>query len=233
MQRFVCKVADGEIPGVMWRPLESDGIKPLVLIQHGGSGHKQDANTTALAHQFVASLNCIAVAIDGPIHGERRKANAPGSVIEEFRRTWMEKTYLQSYVDEWSTVIKAVASLGFVDERRIAWCGVSMGTAFGLPLVAAVSGIQGAVFGKWSANKMNSRHLLASAAQVQCPVLFIHHWDDESFDLEGSMDLFAAVAAQDKRMVIYRGPHNSRTQEEVEAYVQHLARTLGLTSTSC
>lgn len=226
VQKFSCH-GDAEVPGIMWRPAQLALPKPLVLLQHGGSGHKEDENTSSLARQLVAALDCIAVAVDGPVHGERRNAVADGrSVLEAFRQSWVEQRFLRSFVEEWTQVIQAMTELEFVDSDRIGWCGVSMGTAYGLPLLAAVPEIKCAVLGKWSANKLHSRHLVDSAAQVKCSALFIHHWDDERFDLEGSIELFAALASEDKRMCIYRGPHNSRTQEEVDAYIAHLARCL-------
>lgn len=225
-QKFSCH-GSAEVPGIMWRPSQLAESKPLVLLQHGGSGHKEDENTSSLARQLVAALNCVAVAVDGPVHGERKNAVPDGcSVLDAFRQSWVEQRFLRSYVEEWNQVIQAVVELEFVDPDRIGWCGVSMGTAFGLPLIAALPEIKGAVLGKWSANKLNSRHLVESAAHVKCPALFIHHWDDERFDLDGSIELFAALGSEDKRMCIYRGPHNSRTQEEVDAYIAHLARCL-------
>lgn len=226
VQRFSCH-GETEVPGIMWRPSQLADPKPLVLLQHGGSGHKEDENTSSLARQLVAALDCVAVALDGPVHGERKNTEDDGrSVLEAFRQSWIEQRFLHSYVEDWARAIDAVADLEFIDSSRIGWCGVSMGTAFGLPLLSVVPGIKGAVLGKWSANQMNSRHLVDSAAQVKCPALFVHHWDDERFDFEGSVELFAALASEDKRMCIYRGPHNSRSQEEVEAYIAHLARCL-------
>ncbi len=50
-------------------------------------------------------------------------------------------------VADWRATLDALAALPEVDTARVAYGGVSMGTMFGLPFVAAEPRIRAAVFG--------------------------------------------------------------------------------------
>ena len=40
------------IPGVLWQPTAASGRRPLVLMGHGGTGHKRDERMTLLGRLF-------------------------------------------------------------------------------------------------------------------------------------------------------------------------------------
>jgi dienelactone hydrolase len=226
--RFVVERDGRRIPGVLWRPPATSRLQPLVLLQHGGSGHKQDDSTSQVATRLVSEHGFAVAALDGPVHGERRDAAADkGVVLSEFRDYWLRGNLQRDeFVADWLRTIAALSTLTYIDNTRLGWCGVSMGTAFGLPICAECPGIRAAVFGKWSANYPNSTHLVAAAGRIDCAVLFIQHWNDEFFDREGTHRLFDALLSSDKRMHIYTGRHDGRSEEELDAYANHLARTL-------
>ena len=70
-RRFDLTVSDEVVPGILWTPEDADGVRPLVLIGHGGSQHKRAPNVLALARRIVRHLGYAAAAIDGPMHGDR------------------------------------------------------------------------------------------------------------------------------------------------------------------
>ena len=42
------------VPGVLWTPATASGPVPLVLIGHGGAGHKRDDSRLDYAHSYAA-----------------------------------------------------------------------------------------------------------------------------------------------------------------------------------
>nr|WP_240980222.1 dienelactone hydrolase family protein [Ramlibacter agri] len=166
-------------------------------------------------------------AIDGPLHGDRRGDGAQGASVQaEFARAWQGGNRFPSFVDDWLAVLDGLAGLPAVDATRIGWVGLSMGTAFGLSVLARLPAAASAVFGKWSVNFPGSSHIAADAARIRCPVLFVQHWNDEFFDRAGTLDLFDALGAPDKRLHAYPGAHAGRSEEELAAGIAHLSHTL-------
>ena len=68
---FTIERSGKAIPGVVWQPLRATGAQPLVLMGHGGSGHKRSAKLTRMAEIFTTGYGWWAAAIDGPVHGAR------------------------------------------------------------------------------------------------------------------------------------------------------------------
>src|ERR1700734_2744549 len=61
----------GEIPGVLWTPDGATGVRPLILIGHGGGQHKQAPGVVARARRFVTAGGFAVAAVDVPGHGDR------------------------------------------------------------------------------------------------------------------------------------------------------------------
>ena len=61
----------GEIPGVLWTPGGADGTRPLIVMGHGGGGHKKVPGIVDGARRFVAECGFAVVAVDAPSHGDR------------------------------------------------------------------------------------------------------------------------------------------------------------------
>ncbi len=122
---------------------------------------------------------------------------------------WRRDPQIDAMVRDWRAVLDALLELkDMVDPERVAWHGVSMGTAYGLPLLASEpQRIQCAVLGMWGVDYVNSRRLGEDAQAVRCPVLFQQKWDDAIFTREGQIDLFARLGDSRKWLKVYPGPH--------------------------
>ena len=94
-----------------------------------------------------------------------------------------------------------------VDAGAIGWYGISMGTAYGLPFVAAEPRIRAAVLGMWGTSRVNSQRLVEDARRVTIPVLFQQKRDDEFFTPEGQVEIYEALASPEKQLAVYEGGH--------------------------
>lgn len=214
------------IPGLLWLPAQGRAPFPLVLVQHGGSGHKRDDAVLELV-EALAGRGLAVAAIDGLLHGDRRTARTgEDHLLQAFLSFWHAGGEREQLVADWLAVMQALAVLPDLAAARIGWCGLSMGTAYGLSVVARSPAIRAAVLGKWSASYPNSAHLLVDARSVSASALFIQHWDDELFDRQGTLDVFTALATPDKRLLVYPGRHAGRTAEELGMVVDFLSGRL-------
>ena len=217
--------AGTRVPAVYWSPeVQSRGI---VLASHGGGGHKLSEPVLAIAKACCAQ-GITVLAIDGPVHGDRR---ADGRVdydfvMQAFNDAWLAGVGRTSMTDDWRAALAALLAVPGHANLPIGYIGVSMGTAYGLPLVAAEPRIRAAALGLWSAKFPASEHLAGCAQRIQCPVWFTQQWNDEHFDREGTLALFDAIAAPDKMLTAYPGPHRllegQRLQEAVAFIARHL-----------
>lgn len=186
------------------------GPRPLLLMGHGGSQHKQSPEMLRRAARFVQMFGWAVAAIDGPVHGERREVLVTGPERQaEFLNMWRNDTQIDPMVEDWVATLNALLQLhDVVDSRRVIWHGVSMGTAYGLPLLARESArIRCAVLGMWGGDYVNSQRLQKDALAVRCPVLFQQKWDDAIFTRNGQIDLFDRLGDARKWLKVYPGPH--------------------------
>jgi dienelactone hydrolase len=223
-RRFTTSRAARTIPGVLWLPIQAEPVAALVLVQHGGSGSKHDPSVLESASALVSAGMAVA-AIDGPIHGERRQAPADkAALLAEFIAYWRETPQIEDFAQDWIHVLNGLLGLLVLRSARVGWLGLSMGTAYGLEVLARQPAIEAAVIGKWSSQYLHGSALAAAAEQVSASVLFIQHWDDEIFDRCGTLELFDRIAAADKRLYVYPGSHFGRSREELDASLAHLTR---------
>jgi dienelactone hydrolase len=193
---------------------------PVVLVQHGGSSHKGGQDVLDLAEVFVRRHGMALVAMDGPVHGGRRDPalalDQRLAIRDRFLDLWREgHDHVAHMTQDWHAVIRGLGALPACDTGRMAWVGLSMGTAYGLPLLASGAGVCAAVVGMWGLSYPTSQRLAADAAQVVCPVLFQQKWDDALFDREGQLALYDALATPDKRLCIYPGGHTAVQGEQM------------------
>jgi dienelactone hydrolase len=227
---FEVKCNGQAVPGVLWSPSAASGPQALVLMGHGGSGHKRNERMAMLGHMFAAGYGWSAAAIDGPVHGARGPvddANHPA-----YRAMWQKQEVVQEMIEDWRATLDALSQLEVVDSSRIGYWGVSMGTMFGLPLVASEQRVRAAVLGKAGMSGSSvvrsgiDRHFRIFAAKVMVPVLFAMQWDDERFERAGQLELFDRLGSPDKRLHAYPGLHVDNGPEAFDVQAAFLARYL-------
>jgi dienelactone hydrolase len=231
-RRFDVVVDNRVVPGILWHAHGSAQARPLVLTQHGGSGHKSDLAIQTYVRPLVVQHGFVMASIDGPIHGDR--ANGASAVRdgvqmrERFLAQWQRDPMIDEMLADWRATLEGLLDLSIVDRDRVGWLGTSMGTAYGLPFIASCDEwIKASVLGKWSASHINSERLVEAAPHVRGAVLFIQRWDDELFSREGTLALFDRLGTPDKRLHVYPGSHFDRSDEQVRDSIEHLRRYLG------
>lgn len=228
-QGYLLKSGPREVPGVLWTPAQVSGPRPLVLLGHGGGGHKRQDYITSLARRIVRHLGYAATAIDGPAHGDRADARPPGvgtESEEEARRRWWKDSHTDEMIEDWQATIDALQALDDIGVSTVGYWGLSMGTVFGLPFVAAEPRVRVAVLGLMGVMGPTADRLEADAAKLRCPVLFLLQWNDELVARRGAQELFDRIGSPDKRMHANPGRHVEVPPEEFDASEAILRRHL-------
>jgi dienelactone hydrolase len=228
-RRFEVQAAGRRVPGVVWTRAEgTSGKRPLVLVGHGGSQHKEADAVLDVVGPLVGEHDYAVAAIDGPVHGERRAdGGSDGSrVIQDFRALWNEKPGIEDMVADWRATLDALVTLPEVDADAVGWYGISMGTAYGLPLCAADPRIRAALLGMWGTSHAHGARMLAEAQRVRCPVLFQRKLADERFTPAGQEELFAALGSAQKVLRVYEGGHVNPAGVQLEDGIAFLVTRL-------
>ena len=229
-RRFDLKVEDRLVPGIVWTPEDvtgaetpenAEGARPLVLVGHGGSLHKRTEYVLALARRLVRHHGIAAAAIDGPAHGDRGGATDLSKVAE-----WWTHSTTDEMVADWKATLAAVQGLPEVGEGPLGYWGLSMGTIFGLPFVAAEPRVKVAVLGLMGVMGATGDRLEADAAKVTCPVLFLQQLEDELISRKAVLSLFDAIGTKDKRLHANPGTHSAVPPEEFVVSQEFLASHL-------
>ena len=221
---FVVEYGGRSVPGVLWTPSGRSGPRPLVLLGHGGGGHKRDEHRVAMALDYAHRHGFASAAIDWHAHGDR--------ALPEGEPPNYSPAVCDDMAADWRTVLDALTELEEIDGERVAYGGVSLGTILGLPFVASEPRIRAAVlglaglFGEFMRNSGLDARLAADAAALRCPTLFIVQWDDELVDREGAFALFGLIGAGDKRMHVHPGLHGEVPLHVADTTTAFLARFL-------
>ncbi|GAA4330953.1 hypothetical protein GCM10023165_04960 [Variovorax defluvii] len=215
------------VPLAIWRRAGLDTPRPLVLIGHGGSGHKTAAAVERVAHALVRQAGLVAAAIDGPVHGERApKGETAEAVRDRFRALWAAGGSVDTMVADWTDALNDLCAMPFVDAEAIAWYGLSMGTAYGLPVVGRTPRVRCAVLGLWGNCRPHGDDILRQAAAVRVPVLFQAKPEDEIITIAGARAVFAALGSPDKRLTLHPGEHIDIGERQLAEAVGFLQREL-------
>jgi pimeloyl-ACP methyl ester carboxylesterase len=230
--------AVGDVPGVVWAPSAAAGPRPLVLLGHGGSQHKTAPRVVARARRLVLECGYAVAAIDAPGWGGRpvpaeyepfnadiEELIAAGKPLgDAFARRGVIVASLA--VPEWRATIDALTALDWIGaDGPVGYWGVSLGSAIGVPLVAAEPRIGAAVLGL-----IGHETLEEAAARITVPVRFLLQWDDEIFPREAGLALFGAIGSANKTLHANPGAHTDTPPFEQASAVRFFARHLTGTS---
>ncbi|MES2184747.1 MAG: hypothetical protein V4505_09385 [Pseudomonadota bacterium] len=226
-RRLAVSRGGARVPTSVWVPT-SGHSRGIVLACHGGSGHKESPAILAIAQECLP-LGLTVLAIDGPVQGERRADGNLDPVLArtDFRAAWRAGVGRTDIAADFSAALDALLAEPRYRGLPIGYIGVSMGTAYGLPLLAREPRIQAAAIGLWSTTYAASEHLTGFAGEVRCPVWFTQQWNDEFFDRAATQELFDAIGSADKRLVAYPGPHRELEGSRLKDAVAFIARHLG------
>lgn len=199
------------VPAVLWRPSDIDR-PPVLLLGHGGSGHKGNARNERIAKR-ANGFGIACVAIDGPFHGDRELPNYQERIVSEGARRVHERMR-----DEWLCALQQVASTGAVDADRVGFLGMSMGARYGIPTCAALGErLRCAVLGKFGLDAAPVMECMAanglirdSAKAIRAPLLLHAQWDDELFPRAGAFALFDLFGSSRKQLYARTGGHAAR-----------------------
>lgn len=233
--RFQLARPTGTVPGILWTPTQQERPVPLVLIGHGGSGHKRADRQLMLGRRLASVAQMAVAAIDGPLHGERIASPLSRQQYQERMAALGVEAVTDGMVADWSATLAALSELPMLDPHRVAYLGFSMGTRFGLPYVAAAGErLRCAVLGK---NGMRQAAAMPAAVtmaprftqdapRITIPLLFHVQWDDELFPRDGQFELFDRLGSSEKRLIAFPGPHGAAAPAAVDAWCAFLTQAL-------
>ncbi|MGD0193172.1 MAG: alpha/beta hydrolase [Rhizomicrobium sp.] len=240
---FDLRVAGERVPAVLWSPVDARGYRPLVLMGHGGSQHKKIGSLAARAKIYARKFGYAVLAIDAPGHGDRISREEAAKLAEDvgarvrgeagssppplaLMKTMTERA--QRAVPEWKAALDTVQTLDFVGwHERIGYWGVSMGTAIGVPFVAAEPRIKCAVFGL-AGLRAGAEAMEKAANSIRIPIEFTFQWEDAVASRESGLALFNAFGAKEKTMHINPGAHVEIPNFEGASWERFFVRHLGV-----
>jgi len=238
---FTVACAGEQVPAVLWAPEGAKGPRPLLLMGHGGSQHKKVENLRIRAHRYAKRLGYAVLAIDAPGHGDRisreeaarNMADTGARVTGQVASPWTPERLARmaertrQAVPEWKAALDVAQGFDFVGaEGPVGYWGVSMGTAIGVPFVAAEPRIDCAVLGL-AGLRPGATEMAEAAAKIAIPVEFVFQWDDAVAPREHGIALFDAFASKDKTMHINPGGHMEIPDFESASWERFFTRHLG------
>ena len=230
----------GDIPGVLWSPASGADRAPLVLMGHGGGGHKKHPAMAGRARRLVDGCGCHVAVIDAPGHGDRprtaydereiaalyqaRSAGEPeGPIVVRYNAHLAELA-----LPEWQATLDALQELPEIGtDGPVGYYGTNMGTAIGVPFVSVEPRITAAVFGLHWPDALAER-----ANSITIPIEFDMQWDDEHIPREAGLALFDAFASTEKTLHANAGMHQELPRFEADSAVRFFARHFAQPSTA-
>ncbi|MEL6983873.1 MAG: dienelactone hydrolase family protein [Actinomycetota bacterium] len=225
VREFTLERGDRPVTGVLWHQPEAAAGAPLVCFGHGASGDRYQTPIPWLVERLVGRNGFVGLAIDGPVHGRRQVGDG---ARDAFWPEWKRPGSADDMTADWVAAIDFAQAQPEVGAGPVGYWGLSMGTIYGAPLVAAEPRITAAVLGLMGLTGPSAYRpvLDAAAAAIDVPVLFLVQLEDELFDREACLALFDALSTTDKRLHANAGLHPEVPVEEMHHSVDFLTRNL-------
>ena len=168
---FTVVSAGEDVPALLWLPERPQRRRPLVLLGHGGGMHKESPLIDRLGSWLAGGHGIACLAIDLPFHGDRTPADEIGLSALERRHLlgldgWRERNAgaTGQAVADWRAAMDGAQDRDRMPHGPIGYFGVSMGTRFGVPLIAAEPRIAVAVLGLFGVPAADTESAFARAA---------------------------------------------------------------------
>jgi len=223
----------GDVPGVLWSPADAADRRPLVLLGHGGGQHRNAPGIRGRAHRYATACGFAAAAIDAPGHGDRTRTDEDERFVAEITAlrgagepvlpviVRRNAVLAERAVPEWRATLDALTELEGPELGPVGFWGVSLGSAIGIPFVAAELRITAAVFGL-----AGHENLAEDAARITVPVEFLLQWDDELVPRASGLLLFDAFASPEKTLHANPGLHANVPAFELDSSQRFFSRHL-------
>ena len=166
-----------------------------------------------------------------PVHGLRQVG--PGG-REALAGEMQRPGFIEDMVTDWLDAFRSVRAEMGLGQGSLGYFGLSMGTIFGLPLLASELDFTAATIGLAGTTKVGAplaQDLIGAAERVSHPILFLMQLEDELFDRDGYLLLFDALASKDKRLHANPGLHPEIPAEEIGHTFDFLQAHLSGTAT--
>jgi hypothetical protein len=215
-----------DFAGTVWHSRASSGVRPLLLIGHQEDEDRQSPDLLDFMRLMCAQYGFVVAAIDGPMHGERRVGTIDQSMMKhEFDEVWKDgDETITPMVFDWKLTVDALCELPEVDSRQIGYFGLSMGTAYGVEVVATDLRIGAAIFGQWGIHLAHQERLLKNARRINCPVDFFAYEKDPN--LKNQKALFDTFRSEEKKWVTIPKSDFYKNKKQIEMakdfFVLHL-----------
>lgn len=222
-----------DVTAALWCPEHSAPGTPLVLLGHGGGIQHRHHPAMEGRARLLTDAGFRAVALDveghGPrprsaadeaevalLHAARRAGDPIGPIVERYNGDLARRT-----VPEWRALLAGLLATPEIGDAPAGYWGIALGTAVGVPLVAAEPRVRAAVFGLFWAST-----LLEPAGQIAVPIEFDVQWDDEHIPREESLALFDAFGSSEKSLHVNAGRHMDLPRFEAASAVRFFERHL-------
>ena len=195
-RRFDLERESGTVPGILWAPMEHDRPVPLVLMGHGGSGHKRSDRQLMLGRRLATVSQVASVTIDGPYHGDRVPEQLDRQQYQAMMAAMGVDKVTDGMVDDWGATLDALSQLDDHRCQPYRLYGLFHGDTLWAPLRGGRRcRLRCAVLGKNGLRQTSGMANMAprferDAPTIKLPLLYHVQWDDELFPRDGQFELF-------------------------------------------